>query len=110
MPGRHAHGAHAAQITNAPRSSGKELAELHEAATELARSINRRWSSPGYEPVAYLERHVPLHERIAFYTVRSARAVRGNTTSCCFLCCFLVRELNCITGALRAHCGTKLVP
>lgn len=58
------------QITNAPRSSGKELAELHEAALALVARINGRWGSPGYSPVAYLERHVPLHERIAFYTVR----------------------------------------
>jgi trehalose 6-phosphate synthase/phosphatase len=58
------------QITNAPRSSGRELAELHETTTALVRAINARWGSSGYEPVCYLERHVPLHERIAFYTVR----------------------------------------
>ncbi|WIA31619.1 hypothetical protein OEZ86_002503 [Tetradesmus obliquus] len=63
------------QITNAPRSSGKELAELHEAALALVARINGRWGSPGYSPVAYLERHVPLHERIAFYTVADVAVV-----------------------------------
>ncbi|KAF6264985.1 trehalose-6-phosphate synthase/phosphatase [Scenedesmus sp. NREL 46B-D3] len=63
------------KITNAPRSSGKELAELHEAAKALVAAINGRWSSPGYQPVCYLERHVPLHERIAFYTVADVAVV-----------------------------------
>ncbi|KAF8070915.1 TPS5 [Scenedesmus sp. PABB004] len=63
------------QITNAPRSSGKELAELHEAALALVAAINGRWGGPGYTPVAYLERHVPLHERIAFYTIADVAVV-----------------------------------
>jgi trehalose 6-phosphate synthase/phosphatase len=30
---------------------------------------------PGYTPVVYLERHVPLHERIAFYSVADVAVV-----------------------------------
>lgn len=76
------------QITNAPRSTGKELAELHEAVKALVGGINSRWSSPGYEPVCYLERHVPLHERIAFYTVSLAVGCICNLASSCFRACF----------------------
>lgn len=63
------------QITNAPRSSGKELAELHECVRALAARINTRFGAPGYEPVHYLERHVPLHERIAFFSVADCAVV-----------------------------------
>jgi hypothetical protein len=37
-----------AQITNAPRGgTGKELAELHEAARALVKSMNSRWALQG---------------------------------------------------------------
>jgi hypothetical protein len=131
------------QITNAPRSSGKEVIELHECVKALVTRINTRFGSPGvwpltalpagwpapparsparnapratrvqqrprphatdphtprrpqphlltpafapaclpppprppgYEPVHYLERHVPLHERIAFLSVADVAVV-----------------------------------
>jgi len=63
------------QITNAPRSSGQEVTELHDYIRALVASINRRFGMPGYDPVLYLERHVPLHERIAFYSVADVAVV-----------------------------------
>lgn len=38
-------------------------------------TINTKYGTPGHEPVHYLERHVPLHERIAFYTVADVAVV-----------------------------------
>lgn len=63
------------QITNAPRTSGKDIAELHEYVLNLAQRINRKYGQPNYEPVQYLERHVPLHERMAFYSIADCAVV-----------------------------------
>ncbi|GMH43259.1 hypothetical protein BSKO_11181 [Bryopsis sp. KO-2023] len=57
------------QITNAPRASGPDLQELVQYIRNLVATINDRFGQQGYKPVKYLERHVPLHERIAFYSV-----------------------------------------
>lgn len=58
-----------AQVTNPARSTGRDITELHTAVTELVENINRKYGRPAsnYLPVHYLERHVPLHERMAFY-------------------------------------------
>ena len=37
--------------------------------TDLVESINTKFGRTDYLPVHYLERHVPLHERMAFYSV-----------------------------------------
>ena len=58
-----------------PRSSGKDLSELHEYVLGLVRNINKRYGQEGYEPVCYLERHVPLHERIAFYSLADCAVI-----------------------------------
>ena len=56
-------------MTNPPRSSGHDITELHTFITDLVASINYKYGNPStnYVPVHYLERHVPLHERMAFY-------------------------------------------
>lgn len=41
----------------------------------LVASINDKFGASGYQPVKYLERHVPLHERIAFYSVADVLVV-----------------------------------
>ncbi|MEW5315842.1 MAG: hypothetical protein WDW38_007244 [Sanguina aurantia] len=59
------------QITNPPRSAGRDITELQLAINTAVQSINNKYGDPeaGYEPVMYLERHVPLHERMAFYSL-----------------------------------------
>jgi trehalose 6-phosphate synthase/phosphatase len=64
-----------AQITNEPRATGKELSELADCVRGLVARINERFGSPGYEPVHYIARHVPLHERIAFLAAADAAVV-----------------------------------
>ena len=63
------------QVTNPPRSTNRDIVELHTFVTELVEGINRKYSQPAanYTPVHYLERHVPLHERMAFYRCARAR-------------------------------------
>lgn len=63
------------QITNPPRSSGRDITELHEYIVQLVSNINRTYGTPTYQPVHYLERHVPLHERMAFYAVSDCALV-----------------------------------
>jgi trehalose 6-phosphate synthase/phosphatase len=44
------------------------------SASNRAEPVSNR-APPGYEPVHYLERHVPLHERIAFLSVADVAVV-----------------------------------
>jgi len=60
------------QIVNPPRGRGKDLDVLQNEAYTVAQRINEEFGSQGqeeYKPVMLLERHVPLYERIAFYTI-----------------------------------------
>jgi trehalose-6-phosphate synthase len=43
--------------------------------TPFKHRSNALGTTPGYEPVAYLERHVPLHERIAFLAAADVAVV-----------------------------------
>ncbi|KAL6765404.1 trehalose-6-phosphate synthase/phosphatase [Haematococcus lacustris] len=65
------------QVTNPPRSTGREVLELHRAVAALVEAINTKYAKPSakYLPVHYLERHVPLHERMAFYSVADCAVV-----------------------------------
>lgn len=63
------------QITNSPRAANKDTAELHAYVLSLVTRINAKHGTPTHEPVYYLERHVPLHERIAFYACADVAVV-----------------------------------
>ncbi|GFR42321.1 hypothetical protein Agub_g3228 [Astrephomene gubernaculifera] len=63
------------QITNPPRSTGRDVTELHRYVNTLVDSINRKYGMGTYQPVHYLERHVPLHERMAFYSIADCAVV-----------------------------------
>lgn len=43
--------------------------ELHSFVVALVRRINDRFRAPGYEPVVWVERPVPLYERMALLSV-----------------------------------------
>lgn len=57
------------QIANPARGRGKDVTEVQEEAYAITRRINAEFGREGYQPVVILERHVPLYERIAFYTL-----------------------------------------
>ncbi len=65
------------QVTSAPRASGKDLEELHAYATNLVQSINARFGNEAdnYQPVVWLERPVPIYERVALYSVADVAVV-----------------------------------
>lgn len=63
------------QVANPARSTSKEITELREFIVGLARQINERFGAPGYRPVELIERALPLHERIALFSVADVVAV-----------------------------------
>ncbi|KAK9815725.1 hypothetical protein WJX72_008591 [[Myrmecia] bisecta] len=63
------------QVTNAPRSSGKDITELHDFIVALKDQINAKYSSGSYTPIVWLERPVPLYEKIALYSVADVAVV-----------------------------------
>ncbi|PKA49182.1 Alpha,alpha-trehalose-phosphate synthase [UDP-forming] 6 [Apostasia shenzhenica] len=58
------------QITNPARSQGKDIQEVQEEVHSIARRINQKYNSPGYDPVILLD-GVPLstHDKVAYYAV-----------------------------------------
>eukprot|EP00897_Mesotaenium_endlicherianum_P000952 jgi/Mesen1/10858/ME000093S10382 len=57
------------QIANPARGKGKDVTEVQEEAYAITRRVNEEFGSETYQPIVLLERHVPLYERIAFYTL-----------------------------------------
>ncbi|KAI7839449.1 hypothetical protein COHA_006850 [Chlorella ohadii] len=57
------------QVTSAARAPGKDVEELQRFVLDLVENINAKYRQPGYEPVVWLERPVPLYERIALYSI-----------------------------------------
>ncbi|KAL5997762.1 putative alpha,alpha-trehalose-phosphate synthase [UDP-forming] 7 [Asimina triloba] len=57
------------QITNPARGSGRNLEEIEAEIRESCNRINEAFGQPGYEPVVFIDRPVPISERIAFYTI-----------------------------------------
>ncbi|KAG6473023.1 probable alpha,alpha-trehalose-phosphate synthase [UDP-forming] 7 [Zingiber officinale] len=57
------------QIANPARGRGKELASIQGEIVESCERINKAFGNAGYTPVVYIDRPVPLAERIAFYTI-----------------------------------------
>lgn len=57
------------------RSPGKDVQELHDFAVAVVERINAKYGAEGYQPVVWLERSVPLYERIALYSVADVAVV-----------------------------------
>lgn len=53
------------------------MEELQRFVLELVESINTRYRSAGYEPVVWLERPVPLYEKIALYSIAGGAAAHS---------------------------------
>ncbi|KAG6491778.1 probable alpha,alpha-trehalose-phosphate synthase [UDP-forming] 9 [Zingiber officinale] len=57
------------QITNPPRSEGKDVQKVQDEIGSISRRINERFGRPGYEPIVLISRTVPTYEKAAFYAV-----------------------------------------
>ena len=51
------------------------MQELHDFAVSVVERINKKYGAEGYQPVVWLERSVPLYERIALYSVADVAVV-----------------------------------
>ncbi|DBA83832.1 hypothetical protein WJX77_001850 [Trebouxia sp. C0004] len=63
------------QVTNAPRSSSKDITELHDFVLSVADRINKKYSHGSYLPVVWVERPVSLCEKIALYSIADVAVV-----------------------------------
>ncbi|KAL3130848.1 hypothetical protein ABBQ38_000180 [Trebouxia sp. C0009 RCD-2024] len=63
------------QVTNAPRSSSKDITELHAFVLSLVERINKKFSSGSYKPIVWVERPVSLYEKIALYSIADVAVV-----------------------------------
>lgn len=57
------------------RSPGKDVQELHDFAVSLVERINSKYTQDSYQPVVWLERSVPLYEKIALYSIADVAVV-----------------------------------
>lgn len=57
------------------RSSGRDIQELHDYINDLVARINAKHGSDGYKPVVLFTRSVPLHEKIAMYSIADVAVV-----------------------------------
>ena len=57
------------------RSPGKDVLELHDYCVALVESVNAKYSNGTYKPIVWLERSVPLYEKIALYSVADVAVV-----------------------------------
>ncbi|GAA0140641.1 hypothetical protein LIER_01950 [Lithospermum erythrorhizon] len=57
------------QIANPPRGKGIDLDEIQAEIEESCKRINKDFGKPGYEPIIYINRSVPVSEKMAFYNI-----------------------------------------
>jgi trehalose 6-phosphate synthase/phosphatase len=57
------------------RSSGRDIQELHDYIIQLVERINTKHGHPGYQPIVLIARSVPLHEKIAMYSIADCAVV-----------------------------------
>ena len=57
------------------RSSSRDISELHAYIMDLVKHINSKYASEGYQPIVWLERPVPLYEKIALYSIADVAVV-----------------------------------
>ncbi|KAG6547158.1 hypothetical protein Mapa_011410 [Marchantia paleacea] len=57
------------QIAHPARGRGKDVTEVQNEIYGLVKKINKEFGTKNYLPVMFIERNVPLWERIAFFTL-----------------------------------------
>ncbi|KAK4255667.1 hypothetical protein QN277_008639 [Acacia crassicarpa] len=57
------------QIVNPPRGRGIHLDEIRDEIQESCSRINRVYGRPGYQPIVFIDRSVPITEKVAYYRI-----------------------------------------
>lgn len=57
------------QILNPARGRGRDVLEVQEEISVTSERINESFGTERYQPVELVQRHVPLYERVAYYTI-----------------------------------------
>lgn len=57
------------QIVNPARGKGIHVDEIHSEIEESCSRINRVFGRPGYEPIVFIDRSVPITEKVAYYSL-----------------------------------------
>lgn len=57
------------QILNPARGRGRDVLEVQEEISVTTERINESFGTERYQPVELVHRHVPLYERVAYYTI-----------------------------------------
>lgn len=57
------------QILNPARGRGRDVLEVQEEISVTTERINESFGNERYQPVELVQRHVPLYERVAYYTI-----------------------------------------
>lgn len=57
------------QIVNPARGKGIHLEEIHSEIQESCDRINRIFGRPGYDPIVFVDRAVPIAEKVAYYSI-----------------------------------------
>eukprot|EP00899_Mesostigma_viride_P018344 jgi/Mesvir1/26510/Mv16167-RA.2 len=63
------------QVINPPKMARGNEEKVREVLKLTSERINQRYRKHDYEPVVLLDRHVPLHERIAIYNISECAIV-----------------------------------
>ncbi|MQL79864.1 hypothetical protein Taro_012316 [Colocasia esculenta] len=65
------------QIANPARSTGQDVQEVHDEMHTVAKQINERFGTPGFEPIVLINRPVPTFEKLAYYAVSECCVVNA---------------------------------
>ncbi|KAI4322802.1 hypothetical protein L6164_022462 [Bauhinia variegata] len=57
------------QIVNPARGKGIHLEEIRAEIQESCGRVNRIFGRPGYEPIVFIDRSVPITEKLAYYSI-----------------------------------------
>lgn len=65
------------QILNPARSPGSDVQEVENEMNMIANRINEAYGYPGYHPIVIVNRPVPTHEKVAYYTIAECCVVNA---------------------------------
>ncbi|XP_051150433.1 probable alpha,alpha-trehalose-phosphate synthase [UDP-forming] 11 [Andrographis paniculata] len=65
------------QITNAPRSRGRDIQEVRDEIDKVATEINRKYGSVDYTPIVCINGPVSFNDKVAYYAISECVVVNA---------------------------------